>query len=174
MFRVNALADARVADYLNEHFVCTYLKVGTFLIVGGQKVGGNVASYYCLGDGSVVHAVAGKVSADTLLNESRWATEIRKSAIMNATNLISGNIDMKKFSDKIQRAHAERYHKDGGGWSHGKYSPVPMQFPHHRGKQAQAHWLLARNPLGQLDTIYPVVWTRILNEQLSDAPVATR
>ena len=65
---MNALADERVAEFFNETFVCTYLKVGKFEIVNGQKVGGNVASYFCLYDGSVVHAIPGKTEANKLLS----------------------------------------------------------------------------------------------------------
>jgi hypothetical protein len=41
-------------------------------------------------------------------------------------------------------------------------------------QQAQAHWLLATQPLPQLDTVYPIVWREILGEQLSALPVAKR
>ena len=37
--------------------------------------------------------------------------------------------------------------------------------------QTQAHWLLGRQPLAKLDTVYPIVWTQILNEKLSGLPV---
>jgi hypothetical protein len=170
---VNALADPRVADYLNENFVCTYLKVGKFQIVNGDKQGGNVASYFCLGDGQVVHVVAGKVGADKLLSEARWAYEVRKSALTYAAVLGTDQVDPKKYRDKMIRAHTERYHLEGNtnGWSESRLTPVPMRFPDHRSQQAQAHWLLARNPLAKLDAVYPFVWTRILQEQLSDAPV---
>ena len=56
---MNALARPEVGDYLNRHFVSTYVKVGTFALVNGQKQGGNVATYFCLPDGSVLHAIAG-------------------------------------------------------------------------------------------------------------------
>ena len=46
-----------------DNFESTYQKVGTFRIVGGNKQGGNVASYFCLSDGTVVHAVAGPLDA---------------------------------------------------------------------------------------------------------------
>jgi hypothetical protein len=174
---VNALADPRVAEYLNENFICTYLKVGTFQIVNGQKQGGNVASYFCLGDGAVVHAVPGQVGADKLLSESRWAYEIRKSALVAATVLSTGKIDMKKYRDKIQRGHVERYHAEANtGWNgrSGTNLGLPMQLPANQTVQAQAAWLLARSPLAQLENVYPTVWTRILREQLSDVPVAKR
>jgi len=64
--RVNALANAEVGRFLNEHFVSSFQKVATFKIVGGQKQGGNVASYFCAPDGRVLHAIAGPVDAATL------------------------------------------------------------------------------------------------------------
>jgi hypothetical protein len=172
---VNALANPRVVDYMNETFICTYLKVGTFQIVNGQKQGGNVASYFCQHDGSVVHAIPGQVGADQLLQESRWAYEIRKSALTVATDLGTGNTDMRKYRDKIMKCHTERYHAEGNDWSgHKSYRPVPASMPRHRSQQAQAHWLLARYPLAKLDTVYPKVWRDILQETLSDVPVAKR
>ena len=45
--RVNALANPQVGEYLNQYFVSSYQKVATFRIVGGQKQGGNIASYFC-------------------------------------------------------------------------------------------------------------------------------
>ena len=172
---MNALADPRVAQYINENFVSTYLKVGTFQIINGKKVGGNVASYFCQHDGSVVHAIPGQVGAERLIQESRWAYEIRKSALTFATDLDTGKTDMKKYRDKIMKCHAERYHAEGNEWSgHKSYRPVPASMPQHRSQQAQAHWLLARNPLAKLDTLYPRVWRDILQETLSDVPVAKR
>ena len=56
--RVNALANPEVGKYLNEYFVSSFQKVATFRIVnGGQKQGGNVASYFCAPDGRVLHVV---------------------------------------------------------------------------------------------------------------------
>ena len=44
---MGALTDEKVGEYLNEHFVSSFQKVGTFRVVGAQKQGGNVASYFC-------------------------------------------------------------------------------------------------------------------------------
>ena len=52
---MNALANPEVGKYLNEYFVSSFQKVGTFRIVNGQKQGGNVASYFCAPDGRVLH-----------------------------------------------------------------------------------------------------------------------
>ena len=35
---MSALADQRVGDFVNRHFVSTYVKVGTFQVVAGQKL----------------------------------------------------------------------------------------------------------------------------------------
>ena len=97
---MNALADPRVAKHLNDNFICTYMKVGAFKIINGQKVGGNVASYFCLWDGSVIHAVPGKVTADTLLTEARWAHDARKYARTRSTAMSTGDVDMlRSFID---------------------------------------------------------------------------
>jgi hypothetical protein len=96
------LADPRVVDYFNETFVCTFLKVGKFEIINGQKVGGNVASYFCLPDGGVVHAVPGKTDADTILREANWAYETRKSALTLSTTLGTSDVNMNKHREEIR------------------------------------------------------------------------
>ena len=74
---MNALANAAVGDYLNEHCVSSFQKVGTFKVADdGQKQGGNVATYFCAPDGRVLHIVAGPVNAATLLKESKWVVEL--------------------------------------------------------------------------------------------------
>jgi len=169
---VNALSDHRVAEFFNETFVCTYLKVGAFQIINGQKVGGNVASYFCLAEGSVLHAIAGQVDATTLLHEARWAVETRKSAKTFGTILGTDKVDMRKYYERVHKAHSERYHTEHKGWWGGDNEhTIPATMPKLATKRAQTHWLLARHTLAKLDTIYPTVWRQILNEQLSALPV---
>jgi hypothetical protein len=173
---VNALADAKVSGYVNDNFVSSYLKVGTFQLIGGQKVGGNVASYFCLSDGSVVHAVPGKVDGAKLLSEARFAYEIRKTALTAGAILGTEKIDMRRYANSIRQAHLERYQNEAGGhWQHGGgKQQLPTTMPRNVSQQAQVHWLLAREPLPRLDNMYPVVWQQILNEKLSALPVAQR
>ncbi len=161
-----------MAEYFNETFVCTFLKVGKFDIVNGQKVGGNVASYFCLYDGAVVHAVPGQTNADKLIEEARWAYETRKSALTLGTILGTSDVDMKKYTGQIRKAHLERYWSEVNPWQAAQQTALPKYLPRHRSQQAQAHWLLGRDPLAKLDTVYPIVWTQILNEKLSGLPVA--
>jgi hypothetical protein len=103
---VNALADAQVGEYVNDHFVASFLKVGTFTIAGGAKQGGNVATYFCLPDGSVLHAIAGPVNAAKFLREARWVVETRKLALFES----QGNSG--RYRDFIRQAHAERLNKE--------------------------------------------------------------
>jgi len=105
---VNALASPEVGKYLNEYFVSAFQKVATFKIVGNQKQGGNVASYFCAPDGRVLHAVAGPVDAGTLLNEAKWVVETTKKAITDSKG------DGGKFKAVFRTAHAQRLRNEHG------------------------------------------------------------
>ncbi|MCS7017043.1 MAG: hypothetical protein NZM42_13135 [Gemmatales bacterium] len=69
---MSALADRRVGEFVNQYFVSSFQKVATFRIVGGQKQGGNVATYFCAPDGRVLHVIPGPVNAETFLSEAQW------------------------------------------------------------------------------------------------------
>jgi hypothetical protein len=105
---VNALANAEVGKYLNEYFVSSFQKVATFRIVGGQKQGGNVASYFCAPDGRVLHCVAGPIDAATMLREAKWVVETTKKAMEDAKG------DGGKFKAFFRKAHAERLKSEHG------------------------------------------------------------
>ena len=80
-----------------EHFEATHQKAGTFRVVDGQKQGGNVAAYFCLQDGTVLHAVAGPVDAQTFLREARWAVDLRKLAVTEARG------DVARYRQAVRR-----------------------------------------------------------------------
>ena len=166
------------------------MKVGTFQIVGDRKVGGNVASYFCLPDGTVLHAVPGPANGPTFLSEARWAWEIRKTALTHATDLVTGAVDKDLCQSEMKKAHEERFaaatnpqlarklragaigaQNANRGIGNLTLSP---DLPRHVNQQAQVHWLLATRPLERIDQIYPIVWQEILREQLSNLPVAMR
>jgi hypothetical protein len=170
---VSALKDDRVAREINDNFISTYMKVGKFQIINGIKVGGNVASYFCMPDSSVVHAVAGTVNADKLLSEARWAIDTRKAAQIKSTNLDTGKVDLTKLKIEFRKAHGERYHAAMNGFRADK-NVIPVKMPVLATQEAKTHWLLADQPLAKLDRIYPVVWRQILNEELSALPVDKR
>lgn len=105
---MNALANPEVGKYINEYFMSAFQKVGTFQIVGRQKQGGNVASYFCAPDGRVLHAVAGPVNAQTLLREAKWVVETVKKTLEETEK--SG----KSFKGQFRLAHAERLRNQHG------------------------------------------------------------
>ncbi len=105
---MNALANPEVGKYLNEYFVCSFQKVATFRIVGDQKQGGNVASYFCAPDGRVLHVIAGPVDAATMLHEAKWVVETTEKAMDDAKG------DGAKFKAYFRTAHAERLKNEHG------------------------------------------------------------
>lgn len=105
---MNALADPKVGEFLNEHFVSSFQKVATFRIVNGQKQGGNVAAYFCAADGRVLHVVAGPVDADTLLKEARWVVGTVEQA------LDEYETKGTSFKGQLRAAHAERLRREHG------------------------------------------------------------
>jgi hypothetical protein len=105
---VNALADPEVGLYFEKYFVASFQRVGTFRIVGAQKQGGNVATYFCAPDGRVLHAIAGPVNAQTLLAESKWVVETAKAAIEKSKG------DGVEFKAVLRRAHADKLRQESG------------------------------------------------------------
>jgi hypothetical protein len=105
---VNALASPEVGKYLNEYFCASFQKVATFRIVGGQKQGGNVASYFCAPDGRVLHVIPGPVDAATMLREAKWVVETTKKAMAEAKG------DGAAFKAAFRRAHADRLRTEYG------------------------------------------------------------
>ncbi len=105
---MNALANPQVGKFINEWFVSSFQKVATFRIVGKQKQGGNVASYFCAPDGRVLHVVAGPVNAPTLLREAKWVVETAKKAMKEAED------DGAAFKAVFRKAHALRLRNEYG------------------------------------------------------------
>ena len=177
---MNALASPEVGKYLNEHCVSSFQKVGTFKIVNGQKQGGNVASYFCLGDGSVLHIIAGPVDAATLLREARWVVETRKMAMFESHN------NPAAYREFFRKAHAERLKAEYGisqaSAPNGKGTRITLtantrgqtvQWKGNRAldNQGKVHMLLAGNPLPKIEQVYKYVFEKILNEKVSTLPV---
>ena len=106
---MNALADPKVGKFLNENFVSAFQKVGTFRIVGQQKQGGNVASYFCAADGRVLHVVAGPVDAATLLKEAQWVVDTVKLVLVETKK-----DNKKSFKSLFRTYHATRLREEHG------------------------------------------------------------
>ena len=175
---MNALANVEVGRFMNRHFVSAHQRVGTFLVAGGQKQGGNVAGYFCTPDGLVLHAIAGPVDDATFLREARW--------VVDTCNLTV----LKKFQSERQvRAYFRKVHLERLQTEHGisTYDPrypgknVPLRdwkslwtlnHLHMGDNQGKVHLLLASDPLPRLGDVYQKMFSKILNERISTNPVA--
>jgi hypothetical protein len=165
-----------------DNFEATYQKVGTFRVVDGVKQGGNVASYFCLSDGTVVHAVAGPLNAAQYLQELRWAVDLRKLAASE-----SGG-DIAKYRSVIRKGHMERLASEFRVKLQSNTLPVitlgappvptnhPLQVAVRRGlgNQGQVHTLLAHYPMPKIQQLYTIVFEDVLKEKVSTLPVATK
>ncbi len=78
---MNALANPEVGSFIEKNFVSSFQRVATFRIVGKQKQGGNVATYFCAPDGRVLHAIAGPVDAQTMFREAKWVVASAEAGI---------------------------------------------------------------------------------------------
>jgi hypothetical protein len=148
----------------------SFMKVGTFQLVAGQKQGGNVASYFCTPDGRVLHVVPGPVSAEVLLLESRWVIDTCKLTLLN-------DHDGRRLREVFRRAHLERLRREHG------VRPTPT-FPlvtstdvadllHTPGLSAQGrvHLLLSTAPLVAIEKVYRPIFDELLDESVTTAPV---
>lgn len=143
--------------------------------MNGQKQGGNVASYFCTADGTVIHAVAGPVKADAYLRELRWTVEIHNKAVTEARG------DALKYKLAIRTAHHKRLTDDFGVPIPSRVLPritaplPPSAKALHQlqvsGPAQQVSALLAVYPLPKLEEFYPIVWRHILGEEVSTSPV---
>ena len=144
-------------------------------MANGQKQGGNVASYFCRPDGTVLHAIPGKVDAQTFLAEARFAVELDKLALLN------GDKSTLKQKITVADSHSKRL-KTAAAMSKGVWSQVELMPTvdrqlmayAHLGEQQQVSAILMQSPLAKLELLYPVVWEKILKEQLNVAPVLTK
>ena len=105
---MNALANPKVGKYVDENFCSAFQKVGTFRIVGKNKQGGNVATYFCAPDGRVLHVVAGPVDAATMLREAKWVVETVRAGIEKSKG------DGGTFKAFMRQAHADRLRTEHG------------------------------------------------------------
>ena len=139
-----------MGDYFARHFVASYTPVGSFEVRDGQKIGGNVASYFCTPQGRVIHAVLGPVPAPDLLHEAHWALRAYE-AIKNAPR--------DEQQSLISAAHAARHAAAG--------------------KQARLHAFLAKYPLPYLtdplpsgDAVFVYVFRDLLGETIDPVAIA--
>ena len=154
-----------------QNFVASHQQVGDFKAVKVrgrvQKNGGNVAGYFCTPQGRVIHATAGPVSADALLDAAHFALDLFDQLQEH---------DLHTWDQIAARAHQQQASDMG--------VPVPRQMhpaPHADWNAAwknralsneqRVHMLLAERPLAPLSNVYREVFKGILGEDISyDSP----
>jgi hypothetical protein len=192
---VSALANQQVGEFINKNFVSSYVKVGTFALVNGQKQGGNVASYFCLPDGTVLHAIAGPTDANTFLFESRWIVDVHNRAAF------VGRDNPARYTKMIRDAHAERLQteyrisrgqinrlhdltaqatqEEAGRFTQPRdpITSAKLQVLHshqHIGNAGRVHLLVALFPQEKIEDVYEYVFESILKEKVSSLPVVEK
>ena len=146
-----------------RRFSCSFTKVGTFSIVKTgtpngncpitNKVGGNVATYFCTPDGRVLHAIAGPVDADTFLREASWALALYDT------------LSFMKLGPEATRRYVASEHQQRAPKS------ARMLISWNAPPKGSVHTLLGTRPLAPLKEVYPLVWKTVVGEALSKAPV---
>jgi hypothetical protein len=192
---VNALAKEEVGKVINQHFVSSFQRVGSFKITQGQKQGGNVVTYFCAPDGRVLHAIAGPVDAGTFLEEAKWVIEKTKDAMTQSKG------DAAKFKGLMRKYHAERLeerygvrvtplltdqvlqdlatataYRDPKGRPLAPVLPLPpIENPKGPNSQlanpAKVHRLLAAHALTKIENLYGAIFQGILGETVTTKPV---
>lgn len=168
-----------VGEYLNRHYVSAFQKIATFRKIGAAKLGGNVAGYFCMADGEVLHILPGPIDPHTFLREARWANETYGLA----------QLENPKAPDQLRaffrKAHLDRLQQDyrvrvpvGRLPQQANVSPRAVGELLDQNAQlnpmGRVHLLMAVAPLARIEHVYQPVFEKILNEKISTNPVAVR
>jgi hypothetical protein len=167
-----------VGNYLNTFFISSYQKVGTFRVANGQKQGGNVASYFCLPDGHVLHVLAGPVDATTMLQEARWVVETWKLALLEKKEdpLLLLAFFAKAHTDRLRQEHGftlSEHHQLLKESSADLRALLGRSASRRLSRQGLIHLLLASTPTVKIEQIYQIVFEKILAEGISTNPVVS-
>jgi hypothetical protein len=165
-----------VGNYLNTFFISSDQKVGTFRVANGRKQGGNVASYFCLPDGQVLHVLAGPVDATTMLQEARWIVETWQLALLEKKE------DPLRLLAFFAMAHADRLRQEHGltlSEDHQLRNASTVDLTtcldqsasRRLSRQGRIHLLLACTSPVKIEQIYRLVFEHILGETISTSPV---
>jgi hypothetical protein len=192
---VNALASDEVGQFVNKYFVSSFQRVGSFRITQGRKQGGNVATYFCVPDGRVLHAIAGPVDAKALLEEANWVTVATRDAVAGAKG------DATRFKELLRKYHAarleEKYgvrvtpvfqdqifqdlrtataYRDAKGRPLAPVLPLPpienqREVKRQMPNGAKVHRLLAAHATMKIEDLYGAIFEGILGETVTTKPV---
>jgi hypothetical protein len=96
-----------------------------------------------------------------LLREARWAVEAYKLGLLEARD------DSVRLQIFFLNTHADRLRQEYGLNLDDNSGRARRRIDN----QARVHLLLAAAPLPKLETVYKLVFEKILNEKVSAAPV---
>jgi hypothetical protein len=156
-FRQNCLLNSDVVAAIKLNFVCS----ATSRKTDGRN---SVVTYFCLSNGTVLHAIAGPVSAEVFLREINWMLETRKTAAAEYQK------DKTRYAAVFRKAHTERYFEmvaDSRGML--QIPPVvplrlPIPCPANVSSQAKVHHLLGSRALPELKAISDRVFASVTKE----------
>jgi hypothetical protein len=177
MLREGALSNESVGEFVNEHFICSYQKVGVQRKFNGQRFGGNVVTYFCLADGTVLHAVMGPVTWKQFLDEATWIVDTLETAKRETKG------DREKCDARIRKAHADRYVDEMKTYVFLRFpqlpaNQIPKSLPTARPKllpaPMQLEWMLASYHAPKLITLGKMVYQDLLNETFYHVPPRDR
>jgi hypothetical protein len=187
---VQALARPEVGDFLTQHCVAVYDKVGTFKVNVGPdgktatRDGGNVAAFFCSPSGYVIHAVAGPRTAEAFLAEAKWAVSAYTNIVgkrgLGSAAMQSGQVP--RVTPALRQAHATALElitkpnafAPGLELVHHKPSPDPaLRGIEQAGlkQREQVHRLLKSRAFEPLTVVGPEVYTKVLGEKVTTESV---
>jgi len=180
--REKCWTDRRVDDIIARDYVCAAASISGQLTPNLKLIGGSIATYLLLEDGTPIHVIPGPVSGADYAKELEWAIKLARSLPKDDTRL-----------GKVRQAHALRYSAAGGpdlalmNWMlgirsfiskdgatfmllrEGEGSPepiLPRNWPLHVPRQVEVHWLFAarKGPLEKLDQLHHHIYLEVLDE----------
>jgi len=162
-----------VGAYLDKYFVPAFQKVGTFRIVGKNKQGGNVASYFCAPDGRVLHVVTYDPPAAQGDNDALTYRDPTGRPL--APVLPPPPIDGPDVKLRNQLEQAGKFAGGAGGLGMPAGGLALVKDRKGQGwalnNQGRAHQLLAAHAMVKIENVYASVFEGILGERVSTRPV---
>ncbi|GEM_PF-3168129 len=157
-----------------------------------QKIGGNVAVYFCTPDLDALHAIAGNVSAEEFVAGAEWAAELWREL---------RGLPKPVRRERARAAHGAMLGKDHpiqdtpltwtstvtslGGTADSRIGTVatkititysvnlnPLMFGRALDAQIETHRLLLGRPLAPLEEVFRGLFEGILGEKVSDQEVS--
>lgn len=170
---MGSLSNKQVGKFINENFIATFKKVGTFRIQNGIKIGGNVVSYFLTPDGRVISAVGGPVQPEMLLKEAKWAHKVWEEANKGLEKEKNSRLKNRKIIDRVFCSVKDRMRKA----SKVDYNYMYYKHTYYFEDLKKMHHVIAnglivmfKESLPHIDSVYEKVFMAV-GEKVSDQDV---